>query len=137
MKAMEPVICTAQLAHATNLRSTPSGMIQPTSVRPAICQSCCQPHRYARLLRAQYGRHEREQMRDEANLREQPQCHSGGKRQECDIAPEQQPRARVRNRSSAGDRERAGRLAVGRQTHLLRSAGQELFGENPHHGCHD
>ena len=52
MNAREPVICTAQLAQATSRRSAPSGMIQPTSVRPAIAKAvanaiampaCCAP----------------------------------------------------------------------------------------------
>src|SRR5207247_1882241 len=34
---------TAQLAHATSRRSTPSGMIQPTSVRPAIANAVASP----------------------------------------------------------------------------------------------
>src|SRR5262249_17996886 len=111
MKVMEPIICTAAPAHA------PTPPVDPERDDPANqrtagnCQSCGQPHRHARLLRAQDGRHEREQMRDQANLREQSQCHSGGKRQECDIAPEQQPRAWVRNSLSEADRERAGRVA--------------------------
>ena len=34
--AMEPVICTAKLPQATRRRSAPTGINQPTSVRPAI-----------------------------------------------------------------------------------------------------
>ena len=47
------------------------------------------PHSEARNLRAKRRHQKREKMREEAYLREQPQRHRGGKRQEGEIAPEQ------------------------------------------------
>ena len=50
-----------------------------------------QPHGEARLLRPERRHQQREQVRDQADLREQPERHAGRQRQEAAVAPQQRP----------------------------------------------
>ncbi|KAG1317322.1 hypothetical protein G6F62_012957 [Rhizopus arrhizus] len=65
-----------------------AGGHQPSHQRAARDGGCGgHTHRHARHLRAQQRRQQRQQMRDQPDLREQPQRHAAGQRQEGAIAP--------------------------------------------------
>ena len=94
-------------------------------------------HGEAGALRAERGRKQREEVRHQADLREQPQRHARRQRHEAAVSPQQGARQRHRRPRREGGRRRAGRISVGRQPHLLRRAGEEQVGQQPHGEHHD
>src|SRR5262245_47575755 len=108
MKAMEPVICTAQLAQATSRVSVPSGKIQPTSVRPTIAKAVASPIAMPACCAPSTG------ARSENRWATKPIYAN---------SPKAMPAASVRNSTSLQSSERGRSFAVARVTRTARARG--------------